>query len=319
MTTTVVKTIGTASRDYATIAPYATYVDAVDLGATDTIQEGDLYNDGEFAVAGAVGTFSNATVLAADYIKLIPAAGQGFYDNPNVRNNALSYNQTNGVGLNDTATGGSSTCLSFTSTPFTRITGLQLKSTDGRALSINSANVTVSNCIIYGVNSFILELGATVTSAVFNNCLLKADQTGGNALMGDDATTVSATFNFCTIIGLGDYYVNNSGTETYVNCAFFGGGTTAFNFNGSPVSQTFDHCMTNITGTTGLTGGKIFGAQFVNTTNDFRVKAGADLINAGTPVGGITTDISGFARNASTPTIGCWEFAPSIGTTTYHW
>jgi hypothetical protein len=43
---------------------------------------------------------------------------------------------------------------------------------------------------------------------------------------------------------------------------------------------------------------------------DWRSKSGANLIGSGTLISGITTDISGDARNASKRDIGAWEVTP---------
>ncbi len=310
MTTTVVKTVGSSGRDYATAALYAAYVNPIDLNGTDTIQEADFYNDSEFAVAGQVVSISPAADTN-HYVALTTGAGQSFRDNAGVRTNALFYNASNGVGLRDTASS-SSICVQIDS-PAMKISNLQIKTDDLAGSLINltsgSNDCTFTNCIFHGSSPF-----SQAANLTFINCLFVNTASAAFGCYGNSGGT-NVQFKFCTFICNPSltYYMYNDTTATYTNCAFFGGGTSAFNAT-TPTSDTFVNCMTDITGTTGLTGGKTFANQFVSTTIDFRVKSGSDLINAGTPIGGITTDISGFTRNVSTPTIGAWEFDSSGAT-----
>ena len=297
----------TPAPDFTTWSAWATYFNALNLVTTGS-EVATAYNDSEFAVAGQVLLINNSSPDATHFLTIQPAAGQSFSDNANVRTNALFYNSANGVGINDTATGGSSICFRLLTGDFTKLIGLQIKSSDGApTVELNAVSLTISNCIFVGGTGN-CALSIDNTGWTLNNCLFVGLSTALDCV--EMVGVLTTTFNFCTFITSAGHYVYNDGTATYNNCAFFGGGGSGFNRH-TPVSDTFTTCMTDITGTTGLTGGKTFSNQFVNTTNDFRAKAGADLANAGTNIGGITTDISGFTRNASTPTMGAWELGTS--------
>ncbi len=306
MPSTVTTTIGSSHTD-TTVQAWANTLNGLNLVVADQIQEGSCYNDTEFAVAGIVADFSGEvyTADATRYPVLDTGAGQSFRDNANVRTNALYYNQANGVGLRNTGTGLYTIDTHGVNSIIIR--NLQIKGDAGTRAPLvvggTAPSAIVENCIVVGGE---LEVNGTAT---FNNCLFVNTLVPfGRIIETNTASTI--TCNYCTFIATTPvtFYVafDAAATFNFVNCAFFGGGTSSFS-TGTGTTN-FTNCMTDITGTTGLTGGKTFANQFTSTTNDFRTKAGADLINAGTPVGGITTDISGFTRSVSTPTIGAWEF-----------
>ncbi len=312
MPTTVTTTLGSSHTD-PLIQTWVTTLTSANLVVADQIQEGSCYNDSEFAVAGNVALFGGGTVTdATRYILLDCGAGQSFRDNANVRTNALYYNATNGVGLRNTGSAGRT--IDSHSQGGIIFNGLQIQGDSGSngalytGQSGDTVGTTYNNCIIVGTE---MVLNGPLT---FNNCLIVNTQ-GPFTRVFSIETADTYAFKYCTFIAAPSLAVycnfDAAATVNYTNCAFFGGGTSSFS-SGSGTSN-FTNCMTDITGTTGLTGGKTFANQFTSTTNDFRAKAGADLINAGTPIGGITTDISGFTRNVSTPTIGAWEVAGGGG------
>ena len=92
MVTTVVKSIGTASRDYSTLQAWEDAAPA-NLVTADQVWKGECYNDSTFT-AGV--TISGITTDATRYIWLTAAAGQSFADHPE---NALDYNAANGVAI----------------------------------------------------------------------------------------------------------------------------------------------------------------------------------------------------------------------------
>ncbi len=316
MPTTVTTTLGSSHTD-PLIQTWVTTLTSANLVVADQIQEGSCYNDSEFAVAGNVALFGGGTVIdATRYILLDCGAGQSFRDNANVRTNALYYNATNGVGLRNTGSAGRT--IDSHSQGGITFNGLQIQGDSGSngalytGQSGDTVGTTYNNCIIVGTE---MVLNGPLT---FNNCLIVNTQ-GPFTRVFSIETADTYTFKCCTFIAAPSlaFYCNfdAAATVNYTNCAFFGGGTSSFS-SGSGTSN-FTNCMTDITGTTGLTGSIAFststGANFQSLTNDFRVKTGSTLDNgSASPVGGITTDISGFTRKAN-PTIGAWEVAGGGG------
>jgi hypothetical protein len=316
---TVVKTIGSAARDFTVPGTVSTgWVQSwpanLTAGGSNEIYEGDNFNDTEFTAAGWVIDTSGVTTVtdSTHYFALTTGAGQSFRDQAGVRTNALRYNAANGAAYRNTGTAATG-AAQFKAVINMQVSNLQFAADTGASKSalIGAASAETyifNNCIFSG-----MEVEIDNGTMTFNNCLF-VNTLGPFGSRGFVLTGGTSTFNACGFIVLNGAtsYVFNSATANYNNCYFFGSGAATFNAT-TPVADNFSHCMTDITGATGLTGGKTFANQFVSTTNDFRVKAGADLIGAGAPIGGITTDISGFTRNASTPTIGPWEVAPAAG------
>lgn len=95
MATTITKTIGTTGRNYSTLQAWEDAAPA-NLVTADEIWRGEAYNDSQFT-AGVI--LSGSTTDATRYKELTVASGQSFQDSANVRTNALTYNQSNGVGI----------------------------------------------------------------------------------------------------------------------------------------------------------------------------------------------------------------------------
>jgi hypothetical protein len=106
MTTTVVHSIGTASRDYSTIAAW--YAAApLNLTTADQIWRGECYKDAEFTTTSTLITVSGSTVVdATRYLLLTTGTGQGYKDNATA-SAPLRYDATLGVGLRWTSGYGS--------------------------------------------------------------------------------------------------------------------------------------------------------------------------------------------------------------------
>src|SRR6185369_6170985 len=62
---------------------------------------------------------------------------------------------------------------------------------------------------------------------------------------------------------------------------------------------------------TGKDANSISANPFFNSTTDLHINpsSGSPVTDAGTPIGGVTTDFDGETRNATTPDIGADEFA----------
>jgi hypothetical protein len=125
----------------------------------------------------------------------------------------------------------------------------------------------------------------------------------------------SSEWRNVTMVGTGGGYNGwvlrgNYTNPTAVNCAGFGAN------QGFATSVGNNNASDGVTPTSASLPYKTYSAQFVSTTGDFKVKAGADLINAGVRDQANTNDldIKGRARSITTPTIGCYEYAAAAST-----
>jgi hypothetical protein len=306
--TTITKVIATdGSGDYTTLAAWFAGCPA-NLVTSDEIWDGQCKNVAEFTSASQLVNITGTTVDATRYIVLECQSGQSFRDNANVRTNALDYNQTNGVGIR--CTGGYTGCIKV-NVDFTRLVGLQVKAdgANGQAADILGAafsHTILDSCIfkiIAGGSNVICDIPGTAKNCLFIN----TTAAGKGAHVYSNVTQIIG----CTFVstqassgeGLIDTY-NNAG-DSIIDTAVFG--FAAFATAGN--SFTGNNNATDVATAVGSSNqvSKTFASQFVSTSNDFRAKAGADLINNGVTNANILTDISKTTRSVTTPTIGCWE------------
>jgi len=303
---TTVKSIGTTGRDYSTLQAWEDACPS-NLVSNHEIWKGECYNDSEFTGGLVV---SGQTTDTNCYPWLTVASGHSFIDHVNAATNPLQYDQTKGVGVSANPT---EAPLMDVFTANARIERLQIKRSGWQfghsPLRMRNAGY-VNQCLIEnsvgaptGGYTAYLEEGSKI-----ENSLVVARTNNQNGI----ALFFSSSAHSCTVVcdsavgessGTGVNDVN--GGSTLKNCAVFGfavPAATSGSFNASS-----DHNATDKA--SGLPGSNslhnlTFANQFVNTSNDFRLKAGAGLINAGDTT--LTTDIIGQARND--PDIGAWEF-----------
>ena len=104
MTTTIVKSIGTAAgRDFTTIQAWADACPA-NLVTVDQVWEGQLYNDSEFVVSSSADAYKidGKTTDATRFLRLTTGPGQSFTDNAGKLTSPLRYDATKGVGIRST-------------------------------------------------------------------------------------------------------------------------------------------------------------------------------------------------------------------------
>jgi len=305
---TIVKSIGSASRDYSTIQ---SFIDSIptDVVGSGNSYVGELYNDSEFNDSTGKFSLTGKTTDATHFITIRCAAGQSFSTNPNRANNALWYNQTNGVGIKSTAS--SSTVMNIT-VPYTVVDGVQVwaSGSSSVAMVVTGTGVKIQNCILIAtppgsVSNFgsSVNNGATVIASLFVNNV-------GNPASGvslSNGTLINCTIvkpsNFASVSGsIGVYY--NFNTCVAKNCAIFG----FINRAGSPNSfSASDYNATDYSeapGGSSATHNKLnltYANQFVSTTNDYRLKAGSDLIDTGNNLSATYTsnDIYGNTRQTA--------------------
>lgn len=310
------KTIGTSSRDYATFALYASYLDG--LNTLSAPEQGDVYNDSEFTPSASI-VFTGFVTSSSNTVTINPATGQGFKDASGAASNPLRYDQSKGVGISSSLAFGTAIDIQV---DYVTLKGLQIKTTDadseGVIKQVDSAltNVTIRDCI--------LEMGGTTAnnylgvlyfrSGILENVLAIQRSPSVGIMVGYVGT---ATITNCTVVRPSDitaarqaFRKESGGTITITNCAGFGFSSfsTGSGFSGSnnASDQTIGFGTSNQES-------KTYSSQFVTVTDasrDFRSKTGADLINNGTT--GTTGDIIGQSANG-TKDIGAWELQSAGG------
>lgn len=319
------KSIGSAGgRDYATLAAWASYANALSLSAAEL---GECYNDSEFTPAATV-TFGGWTgASSSNTVTLKCAAGQSFRDNANVQTNALRYNQANGVGVKSSVAFAS--LISVTGAFFI-LDGLQVKTTDSTG-GCYLASAAISGC---KVQNFIFECASTnsnrgalktfnVTDFIAQNglCLMTAaggsaagveDVGGANAATYYDLTIVSS--NGSTATG----FLNDFTTRPVVkNCAVAGfttdySGTCGTSANNATDKGSFGGTGYGTSGQVSLVGT----TEWVSVTagsEDLRLNStSAKLKDNGATIGP-ANDIAGTSRpQGSAYDVGCWELVAAV-------
>ena len=313
MATTIIKSIGSAGgRDYATIQAFLTAVPS-NLVTSDEVWIGELYNDSEFSISAAY-VLPAKTTDATRYIMLRPADGQGFADHANKLTNALRYDAANGVAI--AASVDWDHLFDLTATSCVKIEGIQVKTTATYVTSLFRLNgaSSVRNSILQHTtsrNQFI-RCGSDGTAAqlIENNVFIapaglayQPIDTGwgspkirGNTFYNAVSDNVSIYGGFGSPEITGNIVVgftkvsDNPGTATY-NASDIAG------FPGSVVT---------------IAPSDVFESTTAGSL-DLRIKAGAAVINAGTPMSGNTVDAIKQTRSATTPTIGAFEVVSGGG------
>jgi hypothetical protein len=305
----VEKTIGGATRDYQTIAAWIAA--GPTLTTTNQIWKGLIYKEGNGATqwSALIDFTSFAGKTDADRFPwLEPASGQSFLDNANKLTNALRYNNANGVAISQ-----SGAVYYANAGGFSFIRGVQLSgrlSPDG-----SNSRFNLSQCIV-NTGSFTVALGQSFGGLGMTNCLVYSNFSSTFFMW---ARAQNYVLDSCTFYNTGSaarFAATSSNNVTVKNCTIFGftldaGDAGAFNAAASTYNITDLSAFS--WSATGNIVSKTAANQFTSLTGgseDFRIKAGADVINAGTRDQTNTNDLDiiGSARHQTTPTIGAWEF-----------
>lgn len=317
MPATVTKTIAFTSSptvpDYTSISAWMAACPS-DLTVADEIYDGQCLDQGEFTSASQF-VISGITTDATRYIILECAPGASFNSKSGVRTTPLFYNASNGVAFRNT---GSYQDTFIPGVNYTRVLGIQVSDNlaqSDTAFRLTGSNVTVSGCIVTSGQGEGIRSQSDF-SIISNNIVIIQGSSGGAGIKTERNTPESVYDN--TVIdlhnngvGIGESYYNKAiliGNAVFgFATAFSGSFDASSGFNATDAaSAPGSNNQTSLT----------FASQFVNSTNDFRADSGGSLGNNGTPISGITVDISLFTRSASSPTIGCWELGSS-GTTVF--
>lgn len=291
------------------------------------IWQGQCQNQ-EFSGSGTMLTITGSTSSSTAYKELTTLAGASFRDNANAQTNALQYNASNGCGIRTTGTNG----LTINAAEdFCRTSKLQITSTGsgGRAL-IGSAQAQFHDYLIlegnYTANSANLGVASVTNTGTMRNSVAINRATGADHIIGTGATTPS--FYNCTFVTPDDlatapvsvFLSGAAGTVTVQNCGLFAGDSSKAIKAGSATFN-FTTCFSDISGTAGVTQ-CTYANEFQNVndaTRDYRLKAGAAEINAGTTdATNAAFDIVGTSRpQGSAYDVGCWELIPAQTYTPY--
>ncbi len=313
---TITFTVGTSGRTYSTwqTAENALPASAVTAGNSYVVEG---YADSTFTAASPLLTISGCTTDATHTLTFKCGPGQSFYDNAGKLTNALRYNTANGVALASNGSGGGP--LVIVNNDYVTVDGLQISDViaGGGLDHTGGSNVVFKNCIVESTQTTSGNGTIRAASATVINCLA-VNSGGGTVIVSNGG---SAAFRNVTAVQTGAAsnfgFRGNYDSPLYVNCVSMGS-ATAFR---SGTSGSSDYNCSDDTTAPGAHSikSKTFANQFTSTTNDFRVKAGADLINAGTRDQTYTADLDivKSARSTSTPTIGAWEYASGGGPQTY--
>ncbi len=324
MPTTVISSIGTASRDYSTLQAWDDDCPA-DLVSADEIWRGEGYNDSEFTSGYAAGS---VTQDATRYKELTTAAGQSFSDNASVRTNALRYNVSNGCGhrvnsnysgafggvglgklsrwqIANDGTGGA--CAGPTVGPQeARDLICEARAGGGGAVGVGPQGLVV-NVLAVAYGSGVGFTGGAAYgggATVFIGCaamrptdVSSAGRTGFSSAGGSCVLTSCVSFGSATPASAGGW----SGSSSY-------NATEAS--SGLPGSNN-QHSVT-------YTAATPFEQASSGGALDFRAIAATDLDGNGfLDATNAPEDISNSTRPSS-PTIGVWELSPASGGSTFN-
>ena len=310
MPTTVVKTIGTASRDYSTLQAWEDACPA-NLVSDDKIWKGECYNDSEFTLGLYV---SGITTDSTRYVWLTAASGQSFIDHANVRTNALIYDQSKGVGI--VANPFAKSVIDNTAS-YTRVDRLQAKRTtqsySSCALTLGGSGSSAKDSLFQKTFSGTPSVVDVSYNKIYNCAVIDTGGSSGGAIK----LFTTGTGKNCTVVNASGSINGTGVTADYSgallqNMAVFGF-TTGFSLSGADGASGYNGTdAASAPGSNNQTS-LTYSDQFQSTTADFRLKSGATLINTGnTDATNAPNDITGLVRGVGTAgDIGAWEFAAS--------
>lgn len=317
MPTDTIKKVGATNSpttmDYSTVQSWEDACPA-NLVTADQRWIGECYDQGEFATAGAPLVISGTTVDSTRYLILRCATGASFKDKSGVRTTALTYNASNGVAIRCTA--GYIQAIDV-QVDYTQLIGLQVKTT------LTGADATIrdtANAAINGLIDSCLVYSKCFTgiwwSGKVTNSLIIVDNSFGRGIRVEMS---NGAFYGCTVVGIASdsgqgIYSSTAGSiaPTIKNCAIFGfaSASSAGNtFTGSYNATDQSSVGFGTNNQTSLT----YASQFVSSSNDFRAVNTGSLKNGTPDTTNIPNDITGTARDATTPYIGCWEVVSAGG------
>lgn len=322
---TVTQTIGTASRNFSTLALWEAALPA-SLVTDGNSYVGQCFNDTEFNLGTTQLVIGGSTTDSTHTITLTTGAGQGFKDNAGAATNALRYNASNGAAITGAKHYGD--IVSVTDN-FVTLQNLQFRNSDSNclgAVTTSGTDFVADSCIF---QSFVasdgacLDLGGARSTA--KNCLVIVDSASG--LAGLRFNDVGSGIN-CTVVKPSNRAASGTGIKTRYaavtvqNCAV-AGFTTAIatvsgTFSGSGNAIDGSSYPTGLSGQTSLT----IATEFVQPSNassvmDWRLNStSVKCKDNGTSSGAPSTDIIGTSRpQGSAYDVGAWELISAAAAT----
>lgn len=310
-TTTPAAGSATTTRSFATVNAWTSGSPA-NLVTKDWIWKGELYKEGGGTNGEWTISSNNATSVTCDstrYILLTAAPGQSFTDNANKLTNALRYNAANGTAIS--MSGNYVKIFDTSGSAVVKISGLQIRRTGASSGYLIGNNAEFSQCIIW-----VITYISTTSVNIYNSLIFYASSADGLFNQGNPTLVNNTIYN--SVGGANALlYGNYTATGTLLrNNTFFGFNSIANRFDKiNTANSTYN--ITNLASfgwtATGNLVSKVAANQFTSLTGgseDFRIKAGADVINAGVRAQTYTNDVDivGSARSITTPTIGAWEY-----------
>jgi hypothetical protein len=309
-TETITKTIKTAGGDYALLSTWEAALQS-DLVTDDWISQAECYAGAYTDAVNVVGW----TTGASNYVRIFTPTAE--------RHNGTARD-VSGTGFQIANSG--ATVITSTE-DYVRLEGLDVKTTSATLSALLSAtgitatnnSLQIDDCIFQATaltTAYCVNLvGDTDTRGHMRNCIVYSSGNGINA-----ANSSVFEFSHCTVQSAGATGMLITGNNHTIKNVYSGGATTCFSGAGTPAAYSHN-ASTDATaddkgGGTGCLINLTAADQFVSITGgseDFHLKAGTSLNAAGTPLGAVTDDIVGTARDGSTPDIGAFEFISITG------
>jgi hypothetical protein len=294
-------TVGTGG-DYST-PPLAEDDLPSSLVADDKKIDIALFN--EEWVSSSTFTLNGVTVDATRNVRVIA------YARPDITELPVRYNTSAGPCIRETGDFKSAVRCYL---PYTQFVGIQIKAAgEGLQLEDGTNNCIIDQCLIEAGWQSVRSLGAVTGTVARNTVLIRNSSGGSNAWY---QSTGSWTLDNCTVVRASNYTPggtaldNGFSTLTVRNTVV--SGYSSFSTGTPGTSSNNAGTMATVPGSgslNSLTATDLFEeSSNASSALDLRLKAGSDLIDAGTDLSasGVTTDYAGTARGASYD-IGAWE------------
>ncbi len=265
-------------------------------------------------ISGAVLVIAGHTTTPSTFIQMTAQAGASFVDNSGIETNALEYDATKGAAFSNT---NNYITLMTPTDDDIFINRLQFETTSTSSITLSNGGGTQSETV--EADQCIFEFNNTAgfhpggPGFIIKNSLAIQRASGVSQII--ESFNGPNFFN-CTLIcpdsltPATNAISSAHGTGVIQNCLVFGATNV---FVGSTSWTSTTNLTDDASAPTGFTT-QAFTDQFENTDNDFRLKSGADAIDAGTDdTTNGTPSINGVARTSGNYDIGAWEFVAAGG------
>lgn len=306
------------TQTFSTEAQFRAAFDAI---PADVVASGNSYRllqtNTELTFANPF-TFTGKNTGPSNGIEVSCVAGASYMDNANILTNPFIYSGTSGAAVKVQT--GFFPALFIIEIGYVTFTGYQMKqgaSNAGPVLKVNASNVTVDRCILDGSGGSQYDWPIEVNSDNFymksSLVIHRSEQSYAVRL-----NTKTAIIENCTFVRPSNHAYGNvvanliNGGNRFVNCAAFGfaqyffgqdSDTVLLNSGGDGLTQIGTTNRPNL----------VAADQLVSPLNDFKLKTGSVLIDAGTtPSVDNTRAPNGVRQQGTAADIGAWEVPNSL-------